>query len=391
MKNLFVLAEPGTSSPTSSSSGRACGPSAPAAAPSGLSRLHKCPLGIVVPLGDFLITSAEGGGVAWVAESLPARPAPKVKQARGQICGFSRASRLRMIENLQTIDRRQVQGVYFDTLTTRRGTLGWKGLEKERRDFLKRFARRWGRDGWFIVWKKEPHESGWPHLHLLIFWLVEPPRLRDFRHWQDEAWASTVAGDDAELRAAVKKAGCKCVRMKSWNGVASYAAKYCTKEVEELAVETGRIWGIANRRLVPVTLRSEQVSRAAGVRVRRCLRKLQERRREQWFVLAEGEWSRIRPRRDYDDDRRLVSFYSVATQVARYQDLGVRVKRKRPSVLGKLVVPLWSRDEDSGKMERNGEEFQSVCSSRHFVSAETVTKLVGWAKARAADVLDCPF
>ena len=364
------------------------GGSSPAPPPSlGLSRLHKCPHAGMIPTGDFLISVAEGGGVAWVSEVLPGRPGPKDKPERGRITGFSRSSRLRMIEQVQRIDRREVRGVYFDTLTTRRGSLGWRGLELERRNFLKRFARRWGKTGWFIVWKKEPHKSGWPHLHLLIFWLTEPPKLTAFRAWQDDAWASCVAGDDVELREKVRKAGCTCVAMKSWNGVAAYVAKYCTKEVEELATETGRIWGIANRRQLPETIRTEHVGHAEGVRVRRVLRKLQQRRRETWYVLAEGEWHRVRNQRQYVPGSRAAVVVTIAEQLRIARVAGVRVKRRRARVSGNLVVPIWSEvtETKNGRerrwIEKEGDELQAVCSARHFVKPETVLALLTWAKS----------
>ena len=76
-------------------------------------------------VGDFLVTTAQGGGIAYVSEVLPKRPSlPQVEKNRGKVQGFSRSSKLRMNEAFLRIDRNQVKGVIFDTLSCRRGVLG---------------------------------------------------------------------------------------------------------------------------------------------------------------------------------------------------------------------------------------------------------------------------
>ena len=187
----------------------------------------------------------------------------------------------------------------------------------------------------------------------------------------------------------MKKAGCRVVYLKSWQGVSSYVSKYCGKEVAELAAETGRIWGIVNRKQMPVTLRTEVIPAPVGKKVRRVLRKLQERRREVWYVEhAPGEWHRVRPSWQKLPGERGSVRISVEQQLATARVCHLRIKRKRQRILASLVVPIWAEvvEERTGLkarrwLEKQGEEVQAVCSSRHFIRPETVTNLVAWAKS----------
>jgi hypothetical protein len=323
--------------------------------------------------------------------------------ARGKVKGFSNAARLRMLEWINSIDRASVRSIFFITLTATRGLLGWEGIEEARRRWEARFRRRWGADSCFIIWKKEPHASGSPHLHALIFWLkgAEVPRLKaEWRPWNDRAWAESV-GQDVER---ITRVGCRSELMRSWNGIAWYSAKYLGKDVEGLREETGRIWGIINRKnlLACVRVVRQVLNPRVGQQVRRTLCKLQNRKRRYWQFqdVTSRQWFTIRPRKLLSDDagvdllnpagslpKRRPSFSevevrSVEEQVARYKRRGVRVRLVKRRSHRRAVVPIWADVEDTtmwgktSQIEKISEEIHSFATSLHFVDAGQVLRLV---------------
>ena len=221
-----------------------------AAGPLGLSLSHICPLP-ESKLGEFTVSIAENGGVCRVVESVPRRPR-STGGKRGKVRGFSVGSKLRMLEFVQSIDRTGIRGHWFATHTVPAGEADWARIERLRRAWVKRFSRKWGKNAAGIVWKKEAHGSGTPHLHSVILWVVEPPRMLAFRAWNDSAWAKVVASENP----AHVRTGCNVQEVRSWRGVTSYVAKYLGKESGEVLPEgTGRVWGVHNRSVLPRSVR----------------------------------------------------------------------------------------------------------------------------------------
>lgn len=374
-------------------------PPAGGTVPLGLSYAHKCPE-VVPEVGSFRSRVPLGGGCARITEIGSRRPSRSLEGfKRGTVAGFSRGSRLRMMELLQSIDRSKVKSPWFVTLTVPLGECDWRGIEVRRRKWLKRFERAYPLQA-VIIWKKEPHRSGTPHLHGLLFWLVEPPPLKAFREWNDGAWAGAVKSANPHH----KERGCRVEVMRHWNGVAYYAAKYLSKSNETDVKETGRIWGIHNRKLLAITIREDVLAPEVGKRVRRTLRKLQERKKSHWEERVQRKdgsfaWVRVRPLNGRIK-RSFGGFDFVHVDVP--QQLKTAKRHGRPirfikgRALSRRVVPIWGdvTVESSvlggvKKVEKIGEEITSFAPGLHFVDAAAAIRLVEYFKGRvAADLVE---
>jgi hypothetical protein len=304
-----------------------------------------------------------------------------------------------MLEYLYSIDRRAVLCIFFASLTVPAGECDWKGLERHRKVWEGRLKRKWGPLHPFaMVWKKEPQKNGTPHLHCMLFWLKTAPTLREFREWNDEAWADVVKSSNP----AHRRVGCNVTRMNSWNGVSWYASKYMSKGENALRAETGKIWGVTNRELMPVSIQTVYVDEEAGKRIRRAVRKLQQRRKERWerWDTQAKRWCRIYPENAKVRDGKSIKL-AIEDQISTCRAVGVRVRRVRGRALSRRVIPIWGEVvETAGNSERRyveklGEEVHSFASALHFVKEETAVRLMDWAKKRVASDLvdeeDLPF
>ena len=355
---------------------------------SGLSQSHKW-TGVegAAPVdrdlvGQFRITSYVGGELVKVNQV--GRPRPRGGGgARGVITGFSRWSRRNMINLVHSIDQSRVSETIFLTMTAPAGVLNWQNIEKFRRLWFKKLIRRWGKTGWFAVWKKELHKNGSTHLHVLMFCLSKVADLSEMRQWNDEAWASTVATDE-EMKLKMMRVACRVELMRSWNGVNSYCAKYLaeTKDQDFQAL-TGRIWGVENRSALPVDERVEVVELEVGVRIRRALRKHQEKKREKYYTFSEGQW--VRCYGGFDVVSR--KYYTPLERFEFLKGCGFKVKRKRCKVLFNGEMKIWQESEILGKrgkkqIEPATDEYgnqlvekTAYAPSRYFVSASDVDRL----------------
>lgn len=256
------------------------GPSPKGGAP-GLSLAHKCTQGEE----SWAYRIAEGGEFLQVV-SPSVRGRPGGGGQRGTIKGFSRSSRKAGFDRIKRIDRRGIKCVFFMTLTVPKGEGDWKSIERWRRAYFARFRRHWGASDWACWWRKEPHMSGEPHLHLLLFWYCSPPDLADFRAWNDAAWAGVVKSENPHHQAV----GCNVQKMRGWSGVCHYVAKYLTKEQEySLGEGTGRIWGVENRAVLKECITEESCSEYVGKQVRRAGLRLSRRLSRRWFARLPGQ------------------------------------------------------------------------------------------------------
>jgi hypothetical protein len=307
---------------------------------------------------------------------------------------MSREARLRQLRFLNSIDRRKIKGVIFSTMTVRGTSVGvlesWCLIEAARRKWfhrLRRFLASAGCPGWFAMWRKEPHLSGVAHLHVLVFFTGKVPHLvKEFRPWNDRAWAECV-GD-----LTIQRTACSSELMRSWNGVASYLCKYLAKDQELADVETGKVWDVVGREHVPVSLESEDVKKAVGQRFRRACRKWQQRKSTFFQVYREhdGEWKWIRVRPWRYQDREVC----VADQVAQARAAGLRVRLHRPrlawttdvTVYVESVIQQFGR-RDVRQVEVAGVEKHTFYSSGYFVPADEARRLLELCKRNYVD--DC--
>jgi hypothetical protein len=215
------------------------------------------------------------------------RPVPDV--VRGDIGEFSRESRRRFLNLLNSIDRVKLpaDNVCFITLTYHND---WgRSFEEWKRDietWWKRFEREY-RDEYGVevngdlaaaslIWKLEYQKRGAPHFHCLLLWLGSRPNLVALREWVARSWNDVVDPGNAEHLAA----GTQCDLAEKWGGVSSYAAKYCGKQTNQLidrdtgeVQKNGRWWGVKHRRALPIRFEEERLSEEEAVAVRRVLQK----------------------------------------------------------------------------------------------------------------------
>ncbi len=342
-------------------------------------------------VGSFRVQIAVGGSAVKVTEIREKREKKErlllVREKRGKVRGMSAASSRRAEFFLRSIDQRAVKRCDFITQTSGPDGLSqsdWPKVEQARRAWEKRFERKYGNHSACCIWKKEPHKDGRPHLHRLLLWMVEPPSLKEFREWDDLAWAES-------LGVLVHRVRCKIERMRTWAGVSCYLRKYIGKEVkdEELSdVFTGRCWGVRWAQNAPREVREEVVGPEVGKRYLRVLRKLQSRKREKFYrrSRADREWRRIHLLKAIVDanNNPMFRFGCLDEQVRWWRvECEQEIKRVRPSCLMRRRENLWSQDLKTGKLELSGEEVTSRAYGTHFVQAEQAEKLLAFIKRAA--------
>lgn len=221
-------------------------------------------------------------------ESKSAGVPPKGRaNSRGDVGDFSRGSRRRMLNLLNSIDRERVQAddVWFLTLTYHNewghDFEKWKG---HLATLWKRFRRRFGARSACLIWKLEfvDRKSGdrvgdtAPHYHCLLIWKDGKPCVTEFRTWIASAWNEIAEpGDEQHLLA-----GTQCDPARGWCGVTNYAAKYTSKQTQQLIDpstgeihKNGRWWGVQERSLLPIRFESDELTEAQSLALRRVLQK----------------------------------------------------------------------------------------------------------------------
>lgn len=167
---------------------------------------------------------------------------------RGEVTGFSSASRRRLMRLIASLERSQRP--IFVTMTY--PDIFPDDLVKWKRDidtFGKRLARKHPEAGflWRIEFKER--KSGVsagkiaPHFHLLIYGVG----YRDLLGWVPTAWWSVVdSKDEDHLRV-----GTRVERIFSWGGIMRYVGKYIAKEEDYPDDWHGRVWGVVGRDSLP--------------------------------------------------------------------------------------------------------------------------------------------
>lgn len=353
----------------------------------GLSLIHISPRGEIEPPewpvdeGSYGFTWARGANCARVKA-----PSPRggwrggVRVPRGKIKGISRASSLNASEKINEIDRAKVLATWFGTNTIPPGECTWLRMSELIDDWAQKLAE-WFPGQFYLFWRKEPHKSGAPHLHFLIFWLRKPPKLKRFRYLNENLWADLVKSSNP----AHRRVGCRVEEMRSWEGVAAYLAAYLTKNAENYSEEfTGRMWGERNKKFKPVTIAGVVVPAELGKRAHRILRKLQQRKREKYFGWDEGRWWRLRPVVRKAANGLVLGVSPVEEQVAQWRKCGRKVRRVRPKCAVTLKVKVWSdvfEDDVHAGYERGEDEFETRASSLYFVKSSEVERLVRFLMA----------
>jgi hypothetical protein len=193
---------------------------------------------------------------------------------RDKVRGFSKASRRNLLRRLASINRSAFRGfkgrMIFVTLTYPGEYSDDPVLCKRH---LKAFRKRLQREfePFAAFWRLGIQQRGAWHFHLLLFVGPSLGPIDELRRFISSSWYE-VTGKVSEGHL---RAGTRVVAVKRWREVTSYAERYMAKSEEfPEGLQTGRIWGIWNKELLPVSWETVQVSLRDAFKIRRIYRKL---------------------------------------------------------------------------------------------------------------------
>lgn len=255
---------------------------------------------------------------------------------RGQVRGLSRQARGRLMRFVASIDRTYpVSNWRFITMTYPAEFPHDPLIYHKHFDtWSKRFRRAYPEAA--AIWKCEYQSRGAAHFHVLCFsgqWV-------DYR-WLSQSWADVVdSGDPAHLRA-----GTQIKAVRSWNGVAFYAAKYIGKR-ETLTddASTGRCWGIINRAALPVEVNTVPLLFAEFYVLRRLMRRFARQVKPQPWCPAPAGARKAFPLRPRGSGQGATLFVAerVAVRLLRGLAGGWQIDAEQPPARHKSSFVHWA-------------------------------------------------
>jgi hypothetical protein len=234
--------------------------------------------------GVAYICSAVGGSVSTlsfeetITKNQLSLPKRHVRGMRDRIRGFSRTSRRNLLLRLASINRRAFRAfkgrIIFVTLTYPgeypQNPARCKGHLKA---LHKRLQRMYGPFAAF--WRMGIQRRAAWHFHLLLFVGPSFGTVNELRRFISSSWYE-VTGKVSEGHL---RAGTSVEAVKKWKHATSYVERYMAKPEEfPEGLQTGRIWGVWNRKLLPVRWETVEVSVRDAFRIRRVYRKLARRK-----------------------------------------------------------------------------------------------------------------
>jgi hypothetical protein len=196
---------------------------------------------------------------------------------RDRVRGFSKASRRNFLRRLASINGRAFRHfrgrIIFVTLTYPHEYPQHPELCKRH---LKAFRKRLQREykSFAAFWRLGIQERGAWHFHLLLFVGPSIGQVSELRRFISSSWYE-VTGKVSEGHL---RAGTSVDVVKKWKEATSYAERYMAKPEEfPEGLQTGRIWGVWNKELLPVRWETVQVSLRDAFRIRRIFRRLAKR------------------------------------------------------------------------------------------------------------------
>jgi hypothetical protein len=230
------------------------------------------------------VSSAVGGSVSTLSfedtkTSNRLRPSKHLGGGiRDKVRGFSRESRTNLLRRLASINRsafRAFKGRLISiTLTYPHEYPEDPQLCKRNlKAFRKRLQREFG--DFTAFWRLGVQQRGAWHFHLLLFVGLSIGPVGELRRFISSSWYE-VTGKVSEGHL---HAGTRVVAVKRWKEATSYVERYMAKPEEfPEGLQTGRIWGIWNKELLPVQWETAEVSLRDAFRIRRIYRKLAKRK-----------------------------------------------------------------------------------------------------------------
>jgi hypothetical protein len=225
------------------------------------------------------VSSAVGGSVSTLSfedttKNYGSSPSRRGGGIRDRVRGFSRASRRNLLLRLASINRRAFRAfkgkMIFVTLTYPKQYPEDPELCKRHLKALrKRLQREYGSFAGF--WRLGIQNRGAWHFHLLLFMGPSFGPIDELRRFISASWHE-VTGKVSEGHL---RAGTRVVAVQRWREATSYVERYMAKPEEfPEGLETGRIWGIWNEKLLPVRWETAEISLRDAYKIRRIYRKL---------------------------------------------------------------------------------------------------------------------
>jgi len=230
--------------------------------------------------GVAYVSSAVGGSVSTLSfedTTIKNRLRPSKRLGGGtrdKVRGFSRASRRNLLRRLASINRRAFRTfkgrMISITLTYPRE---YPEDPKICKNHLKALRKRLQRkcEDFAAFWRLGIQQRGAWHFHLLLFVGQSAGSVRKLRRFVSTSWYE-VTGKVSEGHL---RAGTRVEAVKRWKQATSYVERYMAKpEGFPEGLQTGRIWGVWNKELLPVQWEKVEVSLRDAFRIRRIYRKL---------------------------------------------------------------------------------------------------------------------
>jgi hypothetical protein len=197
---------------------------------------------------------------------------------RDRVRGFSRRSRRNLLRRLASINRRAFRTfkgrMIFVTLTYPHEYPEDPEVCKNHLKALRRRLQRKCED-FAGFWRLGIQRRGAWHFHLLLFVGPSSGPVRELRRFISSSWHE-VTGKVSEGHL---RTGTRVEAVKRWKQATSYVERYMAKpEVFPEGLQTGRIWGVWNKELLPVRWEKVEVSLRDAFRIRRVYRKLARRK-----------------------------------------------------------------------------------------------------------------
>jgi hypothetical protein len=197
---------------------------------------------------------------------------------RARVRGFSRESRRNLLRRLASINRRAFRAfkgrMIFVTLTYPKQYPEDPELCKRQ---LKALRKRLEREykSFAAFWRLGIQQRGAWHFHLLLFVGSSVGSIDELRCFISSSWYE-VTGKVSEGHL---RAGTRVEAVRKWKEATSYVERYMAKPEEfPEGLETGRIWGVWNPKLLPVRWETVEVNLRDAFRIRRIYRKLAKRK-----------------------------------------------------------------------------------------------------------------
>jgi hypothetical protein len=329
---------------------------------------------------------------------------------------------------LLSVDHSKVRATFEGCNTVPAGEFGFDDLRKFLKNWADRFKRRW--PGVACIPVKELTVKGTPHVHFVVVVPdgVAVPSLREFRAWNDDAWADVVKSNHPSHR----KTACRVNVVESWDRIVRYLSGYLTKGlgvegVENDQAKTGKMWTVINRKCLPVSWKSVVLNPSEKMQVSRTLcrhRKAQKtlliststHSTKKHWGLPPSRWKRlcshagfrqnfwidegedlppphafrssllVRSMKEHDGYRlRRISPRPYRREFIKnvwVQDSETSKVERSPVAVGKVV---WRVDPTTGKRERvYADQVNDVPNSWHYLPSNEVVRLLEYVRRDAS-------